>query len=132
MVITNPVWSAELKAAWEAVPTAMGRWHGAGSPYLWIAVFGAVLLTRWPIIHPQLYSFDSVNLALALTDFNPTLNQPQPPGYPVFVLAARSLYPIFGWPENTFAALQLLISGLALGFLYKLTASLFSTRIAFA
>ena len=129
--ITNPVWSAELKAAWEAVPLAAGRWNVAGSPYLWIAVILVVALTRWPAISPQLYSFDSVNLALALNEFNPTLNQPQPPGYPVFVLVARSLYPLLGSPENTFAAMQLLISVLALGFLYKLTALLFSARVAF-
>src|SRR5690349_19695084 len=51
------------------------------------------LLTRLPLIPPYLYSFDDVNLALALTRFDPTRNQPQPPGYPFFVGEEK----LFNW-----------------------------------
>src|SRR5437016_1717044 len=49
------------------------------------------VLTGLPLVPPYLYSFDTVNLALALKDFNPTRNQPQPPGYPFFVAEERLL-----------------------------------------
>ena len=94
------------------------------------ALFGFCILmvglTRLPFFPPQLYSFDSVNLALALEHFDPTLHQPQPPGYPLFVLEARLLDVLFGSAERTFAALGLLVSGLAVGMLYLLGKELFS------
>src|SRR5579871_1417082 len=42
------------------------------------------LVTALPLVPPYLYSFDTVNMALALKEFDPTRNQPQPPGYPFF------------------------------------------------
>lgn len=51
----------------------------------------AILLTRIPFLPPTLEDIDSVNFALALEDFNPALHQPHPPGYPLFVAAARLL-----------------------------------------
>ena len=81
---------------WSSAPREPGRPSGPGAAHL-AAVLGAslflVFLTRWPLLPPQLYSFDSVNLALALHEFDPARNQPQPPGYPLFVLEARALLP---------------------------------------
>jgi hypothetical protein len=88
-----------------------------------------VWLTRWPLLPPQLYSFDSVNLALALSEFDPTRSQPQPPGYPLFVLEARLLLPLLGQPERVFAGLQILISALSMTALYALGAKMFSGRV---
>ena len=97
------------------------------------ALFGfsvlLVLLTRWPLMPAHLYSFDSVNLALALEDFDPTRNQPQPPGYPLFVAEARLLHRLFRTPERTFAALAILISGLAVAVLYLLGKRMFSPGV---
>jgi hypothetical protein len=94
----------------------------------WLFGFSILLvaLTRLPFVPPHLFSFDSVNLALALEHFDPTLNQPQPPGYPLFVLEARLLHLLFRTPERTFAALGLLVCGLAVGMLYLLGKRLFS------
>ena len=103
-----------------------------GVPILLILLFRFLLtlqITLLPFIPPYLYSFDSVNLALALKDFDPTRNQPQPPGYPFFVAEARLLYPLFGTPERTFAVLGLLISGLSVAMLYQLGKRMFSPRI---
>ena len=84
-----------------------------------------VLLSGLPFVPPYLYSFDTVGLALALKDFDPTRNQPQPPGYPFFVAEARLLYPLFGTPERTFAAIESLIGGLSVGMLYLLGKRMF-------
>lgn len=94
------------------------------------AVFGIsillILVTRLPLMPGHLYSFDTVNLALALDDFDPTRNQPQPPGYPLFVLEARLVQLLFGTPEHTFAVLGVVICGLAVGMLFLLGKRLFS------
>ena len=103
-----------------------------GVPILLILLFRFLLtlqITLLPFIPPYLCSFDSVNLALALKDFDPTRNQPQPPGYPFFVAEAHLLYPLFGTPERTFAVLGLLISGLSVTMLYQLGKQMFSPRI---
>ena len=96
-------------------------------------VFGLSILlivaSRLPLMPKHLYSFDAVNLALALKDFDPTANQPQPPGYPFFVGKARLAQLLFVTPERTFMALGLLISGLSLGMLYLLGERLFSPWI---
>ena len=88
-----------------------------------------VAVTRLPFMPDHLYSFDSVNLALALEQFDPTLNQPQPPGYPLFVLEAKVLYQFLGTPERTFTVLKILISSLSLAFLYLLGKRMFSAWI---
>src|SRR5207253_2196556 len=85
-----------------------------------------VLATRLPFVPPHLFSFDTVNLALALKQFDPDRNQPQPPGYPLFVAEERLANPLFRAPERTFAVLSSVICGLALGMLYLLGARMFS------
>jgi len=128
-----------MKELAEASPSPMPREarapSGACAAHL-AAVLGAslflVLLTRWPLLPPQLYSFDSVNLALALHEFDPTRNQPQPPGYPLFVLEARLLHVLLGTPERTFAVLALLISAICLALLYQLGNRLFSPAVGLA
>jgi len=84
-----------------------------------------VAASRFPLMPERLYSFDSVNLALSLDDFDPSRSQPQPPGYPLFVLEARLVHLFLGSPEQTFAFLEILISGLAVGMLYLLGKRMF-------
>jgi hypothetical protein len=48
--------------------------------------------TRLFFLPPTLDDIDSVNFALALERFDPTLHQPQPPGYPVHVAATRLVH----------------------------------------
>ena len=53
----------------------------------WCVVFGGlVLASRLPLAPGQLFSFDDVNFAYAIGDFDPRVSRPQPPGYPIFVL----------------------------------------------
>lgn len=89
-----------------------------------------ILVTRLPLMPEHLYSFDSVNLAFALDDFDPTRNQPQPPGDPFFVGEARLFYYVLGTPERAFRALKILISGLSLAVLFLLAERMFSKRAA--
>ena len=86
---TEAVGASEPPAA--AATATLSAWSPDSSRTLWILGFLAVFITRLPASYAKLYSFDSVNLAYALREFDPTRNQPQPPGYPVFVMLARSL-----------------------------------------
>ncbi len=69
-----------------------------------LALILLLLATRIPLVPEYLYYFDSVNFALALEDFNPARHQPQPPGYPAFVLLARLLHLFLPSPEIALAA----------------------------
>ncbi len=74
---------------------------------------GFVLLTRLPTRSDYLFSWDSVNFALAMDEWNLTLHQPHPPGYIAYVGLAR-VARLFGVDHNL--ALQLvamLATGLA-------------------
>ena len=61
-------------------------------PWFALVVFAAlVVITRYPDRPGQLFAFDDVNLAYAAGHFDVRLSQPQPPGYPLFVLEMRVL-----------------------------------------
>jgi dolichyl-phosphate-mannose-protein mannosyltransferase len=118
-------------------PPSRFRWHAASQALqdvhlLWVlgAAVVLVFITRWPLMPPHLFSFDSVNFAFSLSDFDPRRNQPQPPGYPLFVLEARALKPLFPTPEHVFFFLQIVISGLAVGLLFLLARAMFSAPVA--
>jgi Dolichyl-phosphate-mannose-protein mannosyltransferase len=79
----------------------------------WIVVFTLFLLTRLPAMAHYL-SIDNVNLAFSLERFDPRVHQPQPPGYPLFVVFARLINFFFHDAARTFKIASLLVSGLCL------------------
>ncbi len=83
------------------------------------------IATRVPIAPEYLFSFDTVNFALALDHFDPRLHQPQPPGYPMFVAEARLINALFHSPETTFLVCGLIASVLAPVLVFLLGARLF-------
>ncbi len=50
----------------------------------------ALLATRLPFAGGQIFSFDDVNLTYAADEFDIFKSQPQPPGYPLFVMLQRA------------------------------------------
>jgi 4-amino-4-deoxy-L-arabinose transferase-like glycosyltransferase len=50
-----------------------------------------IVATRWPLAPGQLFTFDDVNLAYSIGHFDIRMSQPQPPGYPLFVMEMRVL-----------------------------------------
>ncbi|MBI5282873.1 MAG: glycosyltransferase family 39 protein [Candidatus Solibacter usitatus] len=83
-------------------------------------MFAVVVATRAPLMPRHLFHFDSVNFALALEDFDPGLHQPQPPGYPLFVLLSRLLHLLVRRPEDVFFLAGALAATVAVLLLYKL------------
>jgi hypothetical protein len=57
----------------------------AGMAGLW------VLVSRWPFRSHSLFSWDSANFALAMSDIDIAAHRPHPPGYIGYVLAARGI-----------------------------------------
>ncbi len=63
----------------------------------WAVVLGAaaVLSIHVALMSPVLDDIDAVNFALGVRTFDPTLHQPHPPGYPLYVALGRISTPIF-------------------------------------
>src|SRR5437762_13769882 len=93
--------------------------------FFWIAVFALLLLTRIPAMATYL-SIDNVNLALSLEKFDPRIHQPQPPGYPFFVLSARFVNTFFHNPARTFVVVSIIVAALSLYAAFALCARMFS------
>jgi hypothetical protein len=110
------------------VTTAAPRLAPALRTVLLVAGLVALLIaiTRLPVAPRYLYSFDTVNFALALDQFDPRLGQPQPPGYPLFIAQARLLRLFFGTPERTFVACGTLAGIAAPVLLFMLGARMYS------
>ncbi len=100
----------------------------AAASFLRILVVSLVLMviSRLPFLPSHLISFDDVNLALALDEFDPSKHQPQPPGYPLFVAEARAFLLLLESPELTFQVLSLLVSGISVCLLGLLGREMFS------
>ncbi len=81
----------------------------ARRPWFILIVFGAlVVASRYPLAPGQLFSFDDVNLAHSVRHFDIRISQPQPPGYPLFVMEMRALWWLrFRRMENLLLALSL-------------------------
>src|SRR5215470_3185615 len=91
----------------------------------WVAVCALLLLSRIPVMASYL-SIDNVNLALSLEKFDPRIHQPQPPGYPFFVLFGRIVNFFVRNEERTFVFISILISGLCLPAAFALGKRMFS------
>ena len=77
-----------------------------------------MLATRLPLAPGQLLTFDDVNLAYSIGHFDVRASQPQPPGYPLFVMEMRLLYWLrFRRPEHILLALGMAGSIAALALL---------------
>lgn len=91
----------------------------------------ATLATRLPFRARLLPSWDAVQFALALTDYDVARHQPHPPGYILFVAAARGLGYLVG--ADALGALTLLAalaSALTVGLVYRLAWRLYDRPTA--
>ena len=97
----------------------------------WMLIGAFMLLTRVPAAARYL-SIDNVNLAFSLDNFDPRLHQPQPPGYPFFVLFAKIINFVIRDPEITFLMISLFVSALCLPVIYAIGARVFEPWVGAA
>jgi 4-amino-4-deoxy-L-arabinose transferase-like glycosyltransferase len=93
---------------------------------LFWGVLVVLLLSTQVVAAARFLSIDNVNLAFALEYFDPLNHQPQPPGYPFFVLFGRILNYVFGNAETTFLFISVIACGIALVTLTALGKRMFS------
>jgi Dolichyl-phosphate-mannose-protein mannosyltransferase len=95
-----------------------------------VGVLGILtVLSRIPFQSRILDSTDAVNYALALHQFNISLHQPQPPGYPVYILLGRALNLILQNDLASLVWLSAIFSGLSVVMLYLVGRRLFNPKV---
>lgn len=95
----------------------------------WIVVgllFLIALGSRLPFQSDILYHWDSVNFAYAIREFNIAQEQPQPPGYIVYVWLTQFVDGFIGDAPTTLVSLSLISSTLAAVAMYYLGRSMFN------
>jgi hypothetical protein len=85
-------------------------------------------LSRVPFRSDYLFAWDSANFALALAQYNVGFHQPQPPGYPAYVGAARILFAALGNANAAYVWLSVVASGVAVACLVLAGARLYGRR----
>lgn len=92
-------------------------------------LFAFTLLSRIPCRSQILYHWDSVNFAYAMREFNVAKEQPQPPGYIVYVWLCRLVDLLFSDAQVTMVWVSVFASALAVAALFCLGRSMFDRRI---
>lgn len=91
-------------------------------------LFLSVLVSRLLFITHYLYHWDSVNFAFSLVKFNLEKDQPQPPGYIVYVWLVQLVNSLIHDPSLSMVLLSVLASSLAVVVFYFLGKAMFGPR----
>ncbi len=86
-------------------------------------------ISRVPFRTRILYHWDSVNFAFAMRHFDVAADQPQPPGYILYVWLCRLVDLFFHDPNATMVWISIVASGLAVAFLYLLGRAMWDERV---
>jgi Protein of unknown function (DUF2723) len=87
-------------------------------------------LTRFAFRSHYLYDIDSVNFALALKRFDPSVHQPHPPGYFLYVYLGRMVNLIFHDANAALVAISIVFSCGAAAMIYVLADNWFGRKAA--
>ena len=90
----------------------------------------ATALTRFAFRSHYLYDIDSVNFALALKRFDPSVHQPHPPGYFLYVYLGRLANLIFHDANAALVAISIVFSCGAVAMIYVLAENWFGRNAA--
>jgi hypothetical protein len=85
-----------------------------------LTIAGLTVATRWPYRARLLPTWDAVQFALALEQYDIVRHQPHPPGYILYVALGRLMAPVLGDPAATLSGLAVGASALAVLLLYRL------------
>jgi len=101
-----------------------------GRQDVWMAVglFVLTVISRIPFRSRILYHWDSVNFAYAMREFSVAKEQPQPPGYIVYVWLCRLVDLLFHDAQATMVWISIVASALAVVALFYLGRSMFNRQ----
>ncbi|MGA6994418.1 MAG: DUF2723 domain-containing protein, partial [Candidatus Deferrimicrobiaceae bacterium] len=85
-----------------------------------VALFLLAILTRIPFASDWLYSWDSVDFALALETYSVPAHQPHPPGYFLYVMLGRVFRFFTNDANDIFVSISIAFSAFAIVALYYL------------
>jgi 4-amino-4-deoxy-L-arabinose transferase-like glycosyltransferase len=95
-----------------------------------LVLIAATALTRFAFRSHYLYDIDSVNFALALKRFDPSVHQPHPPGYFLYVYLGRLANLIFHDANTALVAISIVFSCGAAAMIYVLADNWFGRNAA--
>ena len=98
---------------------------------IWMSVglFALTILSRMPFQSQILYHWDSVNFATAMREFSVAKEQPQPPGYIVYVWLCRLVDVVARDAQTTMVSISIAASALAVVALFYLGRSMYDRRV---
>lgn len=97
----------------------------------WLSVvFLVVAITRYIGHSRYLYSTDSALYALAFEKYDISLHQPQPPGYPLYILLGKLFYWIVGDANLALVLISVLFSVLATWAIWRLAKKIYGSQVA--
>jgi hypothetical protein len=88
-----------------------------------------MLVSRIPFTSKILYHWDSVNFALAISEFNLVKEQPQPPGYILYVMLCRLVNSFVNDPQATMVAISVAASIGAVVAIYFLGEAMYNPKV---
>ena len=94
-----------------------------------MGLFVFTILSRMPFCSQILYHWDSVNFAYAMREFSVAKEQPQPPGYIVYVWLCRLVDAVAHDAQTTMVSISIVASALAVVALFGLGRSMFGRWI---
>lgn len=99
--------------------------------YIFLLIFSLILLAlRIPLVNKFLYEWDSASYVLALGNYNIFHEQPQAPGYILYIALGRMMNLIFQDGNTTFLFLGIVFSILTVFVVYFLAKNLFNREVA--
>jgi hypothetical protein len=81
---------------------------------------------------PIIAHSDGAGYAFGMEHFDPLLQRPHPPGYPLFILCARGLLPLLGDANRALLMMNILPAAIAVAALYLLGLRMFSRTAGLA
>src|SRR5262245_3429398 len=91
---------------------------------------GLTIVTRLPFRARVMPTWDAIQFALALDEYDIVKHQPHPPGYILYVGLARAIRWLVGDPAGSLVWLALLASGVAVFIVYRLAWTLYDRATA--
>ena len=104
------------------------RWRKSDTIVAAVLGLGTVF-SRFPFQATLLSNHDAVNYALALDHFDMRLHQPQPPGYPLYILLGRAFQLIWHDHLSALVWLSAVFGGLAVVAIYLAGREMFGRRV---